>query len=176
MQILVVIRHPAAFCSSLKLKGWSFDFNSFLDQPNLMDCYLSEFANDINMYAKKPPGVVEQAALLWNIFHAVVLQYRSEHGDWLFCRHEDLSKDPVTEFRSVFEFLGLDFDESIELKILESTGAKNPQEQVAGKNLRRDSRKNIFNWKSRLSTDEIAYIRRKTEHLACCFYDNERDW
>ena len=28
MNVLVMIRHPAAFCSSLKLKDWKFDFNN----------------------------------------------------------------------------------------------------------------------------------------------------
>ena len=37
MNVLVMIRHPAAFCSSLKIKNWKFDFNNLLDQPLLID-------------------------------------------------------------------------------------------------------------------------------------------
>jgi len=29
MKVLVMIRHPAAFCSSLKIKNWAFNFNHF---------------------------------------------------------------------------------------------------------------------------------------------------
>ena len=41
--------------------------------------------------------------------------------------------------------------------------------------LQRDSRKNIKNWKKRLSKDEIKLIRDKTEHLSNKFY-LDKDW
>ena len=36
MGVVVMIRHPAAFASSLKRLGWQFDFNDLLQQPLLL--------------------------------------------------------------------------------------------------------------------------------------------
>jgi hypothetical protein len=52
MSILVLIRHPAAFCSSIKIKNWKFDFTNFLNQPLLMEKYLHPFEVKIRKYAK----------------------------------------------------------------------------------------------------------------------------
>ena len=40
-QVVVVVRHPAAFASSLKLDGWTHPFSHFLNQPALIEDYLS---------------------------------------------------------------------------------------------------------------------------------------
>jgi hypothetical protein len=54
MNVLVMIRHPAAFCSSLKIKGCNkFDFNNFLNQPLLMKDYLGKFEQKISEYANE---------------------------------------------------------------------------------------------------------------------------
>jgi hypothetical protein len=175
MRVLVTIRHPAAFCSSLKLKGWSFDFKNFLNQPMLIEKYMMPYADSIREFSVNNKSVIEQSALLWNIFHYLIKQYKESHSDWIFCRHEDLSLNPVQSFKDVYGRLGLEFSPDIEEKIVISTGAHNPVEQEFRKNLTRDSRKNIYNWKKRLSDDEIRFIRDSTNEVSCSFYD-QHDW
>jgi hypothetical protein len=41
--------------------------------------------------------------------------------------------------------------------------------------MERDSKSNIWKWKSRLTTDEISRIKEGTHHIAKDFYQ-ESDW
>jgi len=60
--VLVMLRHPAAFCSSQKFKNWKFDFNNFLIQPNLLrDTSLGALEPEIRYYAENPQDVISQA-------------------------------------------------------------------------------------------------------------------
>lgn len=162
MNALVLIRHPAAFCSSLKIKGWSYDFGNFLSQPLLMERYLHPFESHIAQCAQGRAGLVEQGIVLWNCVHHTLELYRQRHPEWTFVRHEDLSLDPVERFREIYERLGLTFTEHARSLIAQRTGSHNPVEQQSGNEYVRDSRRNVSNWKKRLSADEIAEIRDGT--------------
>ncbi len=80
--------------------------------------------------------------------------------------------DPVAGFRQLYGELGLGFTPRVEHKILESSNPENPTElskkQVHSVKL--DSRANLYNWKRRLSLDEIARVRELTEEVVHDFY------
>lgn len=171
--VLIMIRNPAAFCSSLKIKKWSFNFNYFLDQPQLIQRYLSRFEKEIEDLARNKKSIIEQAILLWNCIHHTALIYKKEHPDWLFVKHEDISLDPLNEFRRIYGKFDLEFTPAVEEKILESTGAHNPAEQQKENEFVRDSKRNIHNWKNRLSREEIELIREKTSDISAAFYPGD---
>ena len=175
MDVLVMIRHPAAFCSSLKIKNWQFDFNHFLKQPSLMEKYLARFEDEIRAQAENRKNIIEQATLLWNCIHHTISIYQEEHPDWIFIRHEDLSLDPLGQFRSLYNTLDLKFTRHVEAKILKNSGAHNPTEQKSGNEFMRNSRKNIKNWKKRLTAKEADLIRRETDEISASFY-SENTW
>lgn len=175
MAVIVVIRHPAAFCSSLKIKKWGFPFEHLLEQPLLLEKFLDKYEEQIRQQVQRRNNLIDQAILLWNCIHHTINIYRQEHPDWLFVRHEDLSLDPVEQFRRIYEKFGLEFTAKAEQKILASTGTHNPAEQRVGKELARDSKKNIKNWKNRLTAEEIATIRRETAEVSALFY-SEEEW
>jgi len=175
MDMLFMIRHPAAFCSSLKVKNWHFDFNNFLDQPLLMAKYLDVYADDIRKCVGGEVDGLNQDILLWNCVHHTIKHYQENHSDWLFVRHEDLSRDPEKEFQFIFNAFRLDFTPAVASIIQQSSGSHNPIEQNPSKECLRDSRKNIHNWKTRLSEKEIDQIRIKTAEIADAFY-TEDDW
>ena len=61
MNVVVMIRHPAAFCSSLKKLNWKFDFNHFLVQPQLMrETRLAEFESEIRYFAENEQEIIPQ--------------------------------------------------------------------------------------------------------------------
>ena len=175
MNVLVMIRHPAAFCSSLKIKNWTFDFNNFLNQPLLMDRYLGVFEEEIREFAKEEKSIIDQAILLWNCIHHTVIVYQQDHPEWLFVRHEDLSNDPQGHFESIFSKFDLDFTPRVKSAIAENSGSHNPSEQQPGNKFKRDSKANIYNWKKRLSRDEIESIKDKTNEISSTFYENH-EW
>lgn len=175
MNVLVMIRHPAAFCSSLKIKNWAFNFNNFLDQPLLMERYLRGFEEEIREYARDEKGIIDQGILLWNCIHHTVTVYQQEHPEWVFARHEDLSHDPERHFESIFRKFGLEFTPEVKAAIAQNSGSHNPSEQQADDEFRRDARKNIYNWRNRLDEDEIARIKNGTAEVSRRFYGSQ-EW
>ena len=169
-RIVISVRHPLAFVSSLKRLNWSFDFQDLLDQPLLMRDHLEPYRSQMEPAQSK--DVIEQGALLWKMIYQVVHTTRSRNPDFILVHHEDLSRDPNTGFRNLYQALGLDYTQHIEKSILDSTSSENPMELSRKKvhDVRLDSRANMSNWKKRLSDDEINRVREMTEDVAQLFY------
>src|SRR4051812_21674127 len=84
MDVVVMIRHPAAFCSSIKIKNWVFDWTHWSRQTELMESMLAPFAADIAEKARKNDDLIDQAILQWRIFHHVIDVYRKSRPEWMF--------------------------------------------------------------------------------------------
>ena len=175
MDVVVVIRHPAAFAGSLKRVASYFPFRSLLGQPRLLETLLAPFADEIRRLQERPPDIVEHAALTWRIIHHVILGYRLHHPDWLFVRHEELSLRPLREFRALFGRLGLDCPPRVRRAIERHSAAANAGEPPA-EALRRDSRANVWSWRHRLTPAEVARVRAGTDDLARFFYPEAHWW
>jgi hypothetical protein len=173
MDVVVLIRHPAAFVSSLKRLGWRFGFDNFTRQPELMNGMLRPFTEELRTYQQTDDTLLEDSILLWRIHHHVIHHYEQHHPNWIFIRHEDLSQRPVEEFGRIFERLGLPMTPDIRHKIETHSSTDNPAE--AGHKVvhqwKRDSKANVWNWQQRLSPDEIAAVRAGTADLAPYWYD-----
>ncbi len=168
--ILILIRHPAAFIASLKVKDWQFDYNHLINQQELLETSLKKYQAEIYDYAEKKRDIIDQGILLWNIIHDVILSYESRYShEWLFLRHEDLSLNPLQEFKKVFKHLDLSFDQNVQNYIIETSNAIEKSE------LKRNSANNIKSWKNRLSQDEIKRINEGTRQIWTKFY-SENDW
>jgi hypothetical protein len=176
MNVIVLIRHPAAFASSLKRLQWCLPLAHLLGQPRLMDDYLKPFREELEQL-RPSVDIIGRAILCWRMVHHVALIYQRRHPDWLFLRHEDLSAHPVEEFRKVFDRLKLRFTGRVRRAIECHTAEKNPAEAPQGviHELMRNSRENIWNWRHRLSPEEIDRIREGTADVAGHFY-SEADW
>jgi len=168
-KIVVLIRHPAAFAASLKIKNWGFDFKNFRNQKKLVDEVLFPFRKEIELFCDHPQNIIDQACLLWNIFYYRVRLYQLYHKNWIFVRHEDLSRNPIKEIESLYQKLGIEYNETIKEKILEAVQPKNTTE------FKRDSKANIFSWYDRLSEEEIEKIKQKTSPYWDLYY-KEEDW
>lgn len=169
-KVVVAVRHPAAFVSSLKRLNWPFNFQDLLDQPLLMRDFLEPYRGQ--MEAAKTDDVIGQSALLWNLIYRSVHTMLERNPDFIPARHEDLSLDPVNGYRKLYESLGLDFNHRVEKVILNSSSSDNPMELSRKKvhSVKLDSRANMDNWKKRLTADEIKRIRSITEEVSHFFY------
>ena len=191
MDVVVLIRHPAAFAGSLKKVRWSHPFQHFLQQPLLMQHRLREYQSQIEEFSRNEKNIVDQAILLWNLVHHVILYYQENYPDWVFVKHEDLSSRPIEEFRNLYNRLGLTFSKDIEDKIGKfsfSDGSNhsgrrpytipNWRDKLTGEYLqqyKRNSKANIWSWKKRLTDDEVKKIKRHTNNIASKFY-SQKDW
>jgi hypothetical protein len=179
MNVLMVIRHPAAFVSSIKKLNWHHPLSHFLEQPALLRERLYPFAREIREYASREHELIDQAILLWKLIHYTMIQYREAHKNWIFVRHEDLSRNPVEGFRNLYSRLGLEFSEQARQIIENYSNSANPSESDAPVGseaiLLRNSASNIWNWKSRLTVSEIERIHHAVEDISSAFYSAE-DW
>jgi len=182
MDVIVLIRHPAAFISSLRILNWGFPFSSLLEQPLLIRDYLSSYENEIITYAEKEHDILDQGILVWKILHHVIAEYQKNYDDWVFVRHEDLSADPESEFQKLYNKLGLEFSEDVRGHLKKYTASGNRSDSTSvdvalnsRESITRDSKKNIWNWKQRLTSEEITHIRKGVEPVASIFY-SDSDW
>ena len=169
-RVVVTIRHPAGFASSLKKLNWPFDFKDLLDQPLLMRDYLEPFRADMERI--RPDDVIGQSALLWRMVYRVVDSISKSNPSIILLRHEDLSLDPAAGYARAYESLGLAYTAQVQETIRNSSSSENPAELSSRKthSVKLDSRANLENWKKRLSADEIARVRALTEDVASLFY------
>ena len=168
--MIELIRHPAAFVSSVKRLGWTHDFALFLDQPLLLRDHLAPFEAEIRDFAEHERDQIDQAILLWRLIYHTVGTFRDRHPEWTFVRHEDLSREPVAGFESLFDTLGVEIDDGIRRTIEGHSGAGNPTELREKHDVRLDSAASIESWRRRLEPAEIERIRTGVADVAPAFY------
>jgi hypothetical protein len=163
-QVVIVIRHPAAFADSLNRAGWRYDFSNCVRQPLLMEGYLQHFAEEIHQAVARQMTIIDQASLLWRIIYRTAHEYQQAYPNWYFVRHEDLSLDPIAEFQRLFDHCDLPFSTNASQVITEYSSGR------TGGKLGRDSHKNATAWRNTLTTAEIASIRGQVEDVSYLYY------
>lgn len=174
MDAVIMIRHPAAFVDSIRERNWAHDFNHFLKQPLLLEEHLSPFKEEIIEFTRRTYDIIDQAILLWKLIYYMVSKYRQRHDDWLYIRHEDLSRDPVKGFREIFRYLDIKFSKKIKKTIEDHSNKGNP---IGGDvhSIKRDSKAIIKKWQTRFTQEEIKKIRDGVKNISNKFYPDE-DW
>jgi len=175
MDVVVMVRHPAAFAASLKVKGWAFPFDHFTRQVELMRSHLSPFLSEIERTVRSEQDIIAQAILLWRILRHVIDEYRECFSDWIFVRHEDLALDPIGGFTELYRTLGLSLTDSAVREIKSSSGGPSLGEHDAVSGIVRDSAKSISTWRTRLSGSEIERIHLGGGDIGLRFYE-EDEW
>lgn len=174
-QTVVTVRHPAAFASSLKRLNWPFDFKDLLAQPLLMCDHLEPYRGE--MESLPADDILGQASLLWRMVYRFVADLQPARPDLRVVRHEDLSLDPLGGFRDLYAFLNLDFSPRVRQAIENSSSADNPKEVSRAKvhAVRLDSRANLYNWRKRLTPEEVTRVRKMTEDASHLYYADQ-EW
>jgi hypothetical protein len=174
LEVIVLVRHPAAFAASLKRLDWSHPFEHFLRQEMLMQRHLEPYRAEIE---RKPEDIVEQAAIIWKCLYDVLFSYLDSNPNWLLRKHEVLSSNPIVELRSLYEALGLKWTTRVEENVVKYTQRGNPVNVPKGTvhQLQRDSAANISRWKEILTEEEIATVYRVTRPISGAYYPDE-DW
>lgn len=176
-QVVITIRHPAGFVSSLKRLSWDFDFGSLLDQPLLVRDWLGGFESELTVLSDDSNDIVLQGCLLWCIVYQAVSVLKRRHPDFILVRHEDLSKDPEGRYKELFDALGLTYSERVGRRVRQYSRGSNPRELSPTRihSIALDSQANLNNWKSRLTADEIGRVKQLTARVYPDFY-SEQDW
>lgn len=170
--VIVMIRSPLAFVGSLKVAGWDFDFKDLYRQKILMNSRLSKFSDEIKYMCSKgnESDFIDRVALLWNILHFIILDYKARYPSWLFVRHEDISEHPASGFRHIFQYLNLEFELAVQDHITEYTSQINPEQASSTSFQPRNSKKSLSTWKKRLTSEEVARVTVATHEIATKLY------
>jgi len=169
-KVICMYRNPLAYIGSMKAARWDFDFENFSSQKELMEGWLAPYQSEVERMCKEPNDFIDRACLIWNILHHVIEIYRHRHPDWLFIRYEDLAMDPLSGFRSIFDYLDLEFGVEIEEYIEAFTGERNPREASSIHYQPRNARQSLDTWQDRLSPEEVDRVKRGTRAVAKLFY------
>jgi hypothetical protein len=139
---------------------------------------LKTFVPAIQALAHKRPTVMEDANLLWRICHSVIRQYQSEHPEWIFLRHEDLSREPLHRFAALFGALHLEFGETSRAFVMDHCFDPGPRTDLTADgepySVKRNSASNLWQWRVRLTKDEIALACRDLEDFE--YFYPEPEW
>jgi hypothetical protein len=176
-KVIITVRHPAAFVSSLNRLNWSFDFTDIVAQPLLLRDLLFPYEDELFDMIESPGDLIDQGCLLWRIVYSVVSMFQDQYPEIIIIKHEDFAANPIVSFRNLYHSLDLEFSKEIEAAIEKSSSEKNPK-QVSVKNrhsIHIDSKASLENWKRRLNNDDICRVRSKTADVADYFYTAE-DW
>jgi len=175
--VVVMIRHPAAFAGSLKRVNWKHPFDHFLRQKELIQDHLPKFEKEIERYVKEKKNIIEQAILLWNIIYSTVYKYTMKNYDWMFIRHEDISREPEKYFKKIFNYIDVRYTNKIDKQIKKYSGliCTNRYETLNINDIKINSKSNIYNWKDRLTEEEIKQVKYGTFDTWKYFYKNE-EW
>jgi hypothetical protein len=170
--VIVTVRHPAAVVASWKRLGWNVDFGNLLDQPLLVRDHLRGFVQELEAAGAAEPNIVDEVALLWRVIYSVVLDYCDRRPAFHVVRQEDLSRDPLGEFRRLHEAVGLPFTSEAAEAVTTSSARTNPKETTTEDpyETQLDSAANLEAWRSRLTADECARVREITEATALRYY------
>jgi Sulfotransferase family len=174
MEVVVLVRHPAAFAASLKRLGWKHSFGTFLVDGRAPEVLLP-YEEEIREQAERPGDSLEQAALLWRLLYNAVDGFRERHPDWIFLRHEDASADSISTFERLYATLGLEFSDDARSGIERSSASDNPAELRSPHDVALASAESIGRWRGDLEPAEVEILRERTRDVWPRFYAEE-DW
>jgi Sulfotransferase family len=171
---VVTVRHPAAVVSSWKRLRWPVDLDQLLAQPLLVRDWLEPYERELRNL-RSSNDIVSQVSLLWAIVYDFVASLPDRLGSLRIVRHEDLSTNPIEGYRELYAALGLSFTDRVEQAVIDASSPSNPKQISVAEPyaVRLDSKANLFNWKERLTADELARVRRLTYEVAARFYEDE---
>lgn len=141
MRTILIFRHPCAVANSkLKLR-WSTHLSEFLEQPELMEDFLSPVRAE--MAAARTD--FEKHIFLWCVENYVPLkQFRP--GELHLAFYEPFCQDPRAETERLFSFLGRNVDEQIQCHLrTPSTMVRAGSAILSGGSLTESWRKDISN-------------------------------
>ncbi len=179
-QVVMLVRHPAGIVSSLQRIGtrWRDNLPDIAAQPELVTAYLSEFEVDVAGTSQAPFDVLEHACLLYRLIHSAIEQQAAKHPDFIIVRYEDLATDPLAEFEKLYDAVGLPFTARAQREIRDGcmagpAGREHPWGRVGFSKTAfqpMDSRANAWAWRDRLTVEQVATVRERTEDVAGIFY------
>jgi len=173
--VIIMVRHPAAFCYSLKRLEWNFDFSNFIKQEKLIEEHLRD---EVKLYEKNL-SYYEKMALLWRSLYKVMLEKvdgKKGSDGIIIQKHEQFAKNMYESVKTISETFGIEFNSSMKKYIKKINN--NKRLKVKKNKLHdfdRNPKKITDYWKKYISKKDLNIIRKYSEPISGKFYD-EKSW
>jgi hypothetical protein len=164
-RVVVVVRHPAAVVASTERLGWDFPEDD-------VACRIPSRASSTRDGDAIRSARIDRIAVLWSVVYGSLQASVAHSPDVYFVRHEDLCVDPQTGFRSLYDALGLEWNQSAEQAVVASSAASHGSALPHGRphEIRLDSQRSVGRWRTELSVDQIRRIGTITRPIADTWY------
>lgn len=149
--VVVIMRHPCAFASSIHRLGWPADPVDFLEQPRLMEDWLGPHESLIRECRR---DFWTRVAAFWAAAHVVLLGQLARHPEWRLRRYEELCVRPREEFGALCDWLGLRQTPAMQRILEHSTTTADTH----AKSTRRRSTEMVDVWRRRLTPAQIDAV------------------
>jgi len=179
VRAVVIVRDPATFVGSWRNLGWTVDPGELVDQPLLMRDHLDPFRDELQALRGSDDWLAT-SCLMWRATYRVVDTVRRTCPGIVVCRYEDLSTEPVREFRSLYDALGLRWSDGVKAQVEAGTSAGQRGARAHPWSLRgglsrtgfrpMDSRSALNASRSRLSQAETDRVLALTHDVRGLYY------
>lgn len=95
------------------------------------------------------------------------------YDECLIVKYEDLCTDPLSVFRNLFDFAGLEWNTKIEKLIQGNTSKGDTKKRYS---ISRDSKKMIRAWEGQLTEEELANLKEGYQVFDLPWYQSLDDW
>jgi hypothetical protein len=169
---VIVVRHPASLAASLKRVGWWPEMKDFIDQPELIEDFFSDEPDFLHNSWASP---LHEAMAHWRATYKILLAQADHYEDWIILTHEEVSAQPLSMFRCLYDDLGLSWSPWVERRIRQMTRGRNTTEASGDQamDLKRDSASIFRHRRDSLSHAERHEIYDIVADVALQFYSEE---
>jgi hypothetical protein len=167
-RIIYLVRHPVSVANSFFRMGWTGQQFESRFSPQTLSTVNPSYQNFTHSFW------AEMAAL-----QAVALNQALEilqrYDSCTIVKYEDICADPLTNFRNLYDFAGLQWSQTIEDRIRLSSNASN-QNRSNTYSTSRSSNAMIDSWKDEVSKDVIAEVKDAYCSYSPAYYASADDW
>lgn len=169
---VILIKHPLSFIASLKRVSWWPQISEINDQPHLVEDY---FADKPEFLCNDFSDPILGAAAYWRAVHQVLLTQATKYPSWQLVTHEDISQNPVSVFKHLYDALELPWSKKVEIKILKQTQSCSSPQARKGRvqDFNRNSSEIFRTSRDSLSLTERIKIFDIVEDVALKIYTRE---
>ncbi len=147
-QVVVLVRHPCGFASSVQALEWPIRLRRLLDQEQLMADHLGPWASLMERCTSDPWTAL---GAFWSATHVVL--HAQADAAWSFLSYENFCLEPEQSFARLSRLLG---------QTVPELGAGGPHRADPG-STEKDSARMADIWRERLSDGQVASVMEVVE-------------
>ncbi|MEP0201390.1 MAG: sulfotransferase [Halioglobus sp.] len=151
--VLIIVRHPCGFASSISALDWNLNVDHLRVQENLMQDFLGPY-EDLLIRARNDPWLTLGA--YWSAIHVVLFEQLQTNRDWQVCKYEEMCRDPLGQFSIISEKLGFNVPRG-NWNMLEKSTTTQHYSRDPG-STRRESARMPDKWRKMLSPHQIDAV------------------